>query len=67
MYGADRMEKALNRIQDLSPKGVLKGIREDVDLFTEGAAQFDDMTMLCVKYTEKKGKQRVSYSEGVSS
>ena len=51
MYGADRMEKALNRIQDLSPKGVLKGIREDVDLFTEGAAQFDDMTMLCVKYT----------------
>ena len=33
-----------------STEAVLKGIRADVDAFVQGAAQFDDLTMLCMTY-----------------
>ena len=53
MYGMERLEEALNNIEDKNPEGILSSIREDVDHFTENATQFDDLTMLCVEY---KGK-----------
>ena len=49
-YGIKRLEKALNRIPDGSPQHILEQIRTDVEIFAEGARQFDDLTMLCVKY-----------------
>lgn len=50
LYTLARMEQALNQVQGRDPESVLKGIRADVDAFVKGAAQFDDLTMLCVTY-----------------
>lgn len=52
-YGLQRMEDALNRLKGQDPRGILEGIKADVDAFTGNASQFDDMTMLCLEY---KGK-----------
>ena len=54
MFGTDRMLQALNRAGNLPPKGVLDTVKEAVDLFVDGAAQFDDLTMLCVEYRGKE-------------
>ena len=54
LYGLERLEAALNRMPDESPEKILSGIRADVDLFVNGAKQFDDLTMLCLEY---KGKE----------
>ena len=54
-YGMSRLEAALNRTAGESPEAVLRSIRADVDAFVNGAKQFDDLTMLCLKY---KGNQK---------
>ena len=59
-YGMERMEEALNHVADLDPKGILKGVRENVEAFTGEAMQFDDLTMLCLEY---KGKQEAGHPE----
>ena len=50
MYGTDRLVKALNRNPDAAPKELLASVREDVDRFVKDESQFDDLTMLAVKY-----------------
>lgn len=35
---------------DVSPKELLAAVRKDVDEFVHGAPQFDDLTMLCLRY-----------------
>lgn len=50
LYGLERLERALNRLADTSPQGVLSGVRADVDAFVGAAKQFDDLTMLCMEY-----------------
>ena len=50
LYTLARLELALNKIQGRDPRSVLEGVRSDVDAFVLGAAQFDDLTMLCVTY-----------------
>ena len=52
-YGMERLEAALNRIGSADPRGILEGIRADVDAFVDGADQFDDLTMLCLTYRGK--------------
>ena len=59
-YGMERMEEALNRVADRDPKGILQGVKEDVDAFTGEAMQFDDLTILCLEY---KGKQKAGHEE----
>jgi sigma-B regulation protein RsbU (phosphoserine phosphatase) len=54
-YGMDRLEAALNRIGDAGPREILEGVRDDIAAFSDGANQFDDLTMLCVVY---KGKEK---------
>ena len=49
MFGTDRMIEALNEAAD-TPEEVLKNVRNAVDDFAAGAEQFDDLTMLCLKY-----------------
>ena len=53
-YGMERLEKALNRLAEETPEGILRGIRMDVDSFVDGAQQFDDLTMLCMEYKGRK-------------
>jgi len=50
LYGTERMMKILNSHPDLDPKKVLEEVKADVDRFVGQAPQFDDLTMLCIKY-----------------
>ena len=50
MFGTGRMIEALNANADLSPQGILSGMKNAVDVFVGDAEPFDDLTMLCLEY-----------------
>ena len=50
LYGTDRMLEALNTTLDGTAEEILASMKKSVDDFTGDAPQFDDMTMLCVRY-----------------
>lgn len=54
LFGTDRMLKALNREPDASPEKLLSNVRHAMDEFVLEAAQFDDITMLSLKYFGSK-------------
>ena len=47
-------QKALNADPDAEPKEVLKNVRNAIDRFVGDAPQFDDITMLSLKYNGGK-------------
>ena len=53
LFGTDRMLWSLNRETDADPETILKYVKEGIDLFVDGAEQFDDITMMCFKYYGK--------------
>ncbi len=50
LYGNDRLQNALNKHKEDNAMNLIDHIKEDVDAFYEGAPQFDDITMLSVKF-----------------
>ena len=50
LFGTDRMLRALNRNPDAIPEEVLSNVMDGINEFVAGAEQFDDITMLCMKY-----------------
>ena len=50
MFGGQRLTDTLNRNADADPEALIKSMREEVSRFADGAPQFDDITMLCLKY-----------------
>ena len=50
LYGDDRLYICINKHREAYPKELCDLIRDDVDVFYDGAAQFDDMTELCLKF-----------------
>ena len=50
LFGPDRMLAALNRDPDAGVKETLENVRNAVNRFVKNAEQFDDLTMLCMKY-----------------
>lgn len=52
LYGMDRMLRALNQKKDVGCKQVLDIVYQDVGEFVGQAPQFDDITMLCLKFGE---------------
>lgn len=50
LFGTERTLDALNKTPDASPEEVLKNVRSAVDGFVKEAPQFDDITMLGLKY-----------------
>lgn len=54
MFGEDRLVSTLNRNRDTQPKEVIAHMREAVDAFADGAPQFDDVAMLCLKYLGRR-------------
>ena len=50
LYGTERMLDALNRNPSAEPRDVLAAVKQSVDEFVGDAPQFDDITMLCLKY-----------------
>ena len=53
LFGTDRMIDALNKDGLLTPNDVLESVDSAVKDFVKEAPQFDDLTMLCVKYNGK--------------
>lgn len=53
LYGEKRLVDSLNEDPAAAPSQILKNVLRAVDLYVQGESQFDDMTMLCMKY---KGK-----------
>ena len=50
LYSTERMMAILNSNRGLEPEKVLETVKADVDRFVGDAPQFDDLTMLCVRY-----------------
>ena len=50
LFGTDRMLASLNRNIDAAPDALLPRLKEDIDTFVGEAPQFDDITMLGVRY-----------------
>ena len=50
LYSTDRMIDALNTCRDQAPKDITRLLRQDIDRFVGKAEQFDDITMLCIRY-----------------
>ena len=50
LYGTDRMIATLNDTEGLPVEGILSVMKKSVDDFTGDAPQFDDITMLVLKY-----------------
>ena len=51
MFGTDRMLAVLNSIRDADPKEKIEKMREEAAAFAGSAERFDDMTMLCFRYS----------------
>ena len=58
LYGTDRLLAALDRADGSGPRGLLEAVTEDVDRFVGDAEQFDDLTMLCLRYLGKKPEEQ---------
>ncbi len=54
MYGEDRLLQYATDHQDDLPEPFCHGLREDMDRFVGEADQFDDITMLSLRYTPEK-------------
>lgn len=50
-YGEERLLNTINQ-EILGPKDTILKIKHDVDSFCDKASQFDDITMLCIKYAK---------------
>lgn len=50
MFGKERMLEALNRDPGADPETLINNVGEAIDGFVKEAPQFDDTTMLCLKY-----------------
>ena len=50
LFGNERLLEALNRDPDANPEQILSNVRNGIDTFVKDAEQFDDITMLCLKY-----------------
>ena len=55
LFGTRRMIDVLNLEPGAEPEKVLQNIQEGIDAFVGSAEQFDDLTMLCLKYNGKEG------------
>jgi len=50
LFGDQRLLSALNRYRDLDVTSLVAAVKKEVDAFVGEAPQFDDITMLAVKY-----------------
>ncbi len=50
LFGDERLAACLEREADRAPDEILAAVRAAVDAHADGADQFDDVTMLCIRY-----------------
>jgi sigma-B regulation protein RsbU (phosphoserine phosphatase) len=56
LFGIDRMLAALNKAPDEKPNVILDNVKNGINSFVGDAPQFDDITMLCIRYYGRDGK-----------
>ena len=49
-YGSQRLLEALNASGSAEPEELLDAVKKSISAFTGEAEQFDDLTMLCVRF-----------------
>ncbi len=62
LYGEDRLIKVVNEKAEMSAVDICTAVKSDVDAFVGEAEQFDDITMLCMRYqstTEPKKEENI--------
>ena len=50
LFGEERMIDALNIHAESAPETIIGDVRKNIDAFVKEAPQFDDITMLCLRY-----------------
>ena len=50
MFGEERLIATLNQTADAGPEELIRSVRRAVKRFAANSPQFDDITMLCLKY-----------------
>lgn len=50
LFGTERMLESLNKEPDAEPDEILANVMGDINRFMDGEDQFDDITMMCLKY-----------------
>ena len=56
LFGTDRMLEALNEEPDAKPDKLLRIVRKHINDFVGDAPQFDDITMMGLRYTGPEGE-----------
>lgn len=57
LYGEERLLNLLNETTDLDTKAICEMVKSDVDQFVGEAPQFDDITMVCIRYNALQEKE----------
>lgn len=57
LYGEERLHLVLEKNKDADTRSICDLIKEDVDKFVGKAPQFDDITMLALKYVGQEGQE----------
>ena len=50
LYGTERLKELLDSNTDKDAEHICEVVKADVDSFADGVEQFDDITMLCIRY-----------------
>lgn len=50
LFGEERLKACLAEVKDRAPDEIIAGVKASIDAHVKGAEQFDDITMLCVRY-----------------
>ena len=56
LYGDNRLIACFEKTGGMSAEQIIAAVKDSVDDFVKDNAQFDDMTMLCVRYLGQNGK-----------
>jgi sigma-B regulation protein RsbU (phosphoserine phosphatase) len=63
MYGEERLNKLLIELSNVGAEKICKSVKRDVDRFVNGAAQSDDMTMLCLELKSTMQSEEAKVNE----
>jgi sigma-B regulation protein RsbU (phosphoserine phosphatase) len=53
LYGSPRLMEVLGRLAAAAPRDIVTAVREDVRRFAGEAEQSDDVTLICVRLSER--------------
>lgn len=64
LYGETRLTDLLNSLSDTGVQAVCEAVKADIDSFSAGVPQFDDITMVSFRLNYIKGDDRISFIAG---